>query len=334
MTLSSLRRRLASSCGRSTRKRPRVRRDGVTLVELLITLVVLGIVGGTLITAIIRQQRVNARTVAMVDVRSQGRLTVGTLLSELRGVSPVSGDIIDMTSTSLRFRGTIGASVICWIDAGRTRFRVPPMVPLGVGAPEGGQVLTGFLDVNSLPAIGDDAWVFDVSQPPGANSWARLGLADATVTASGAAGCPFGVAGALLTALDAANPSFEMRVGGALPPGVVVGAPVRFTREVRYRFFEAADGFWYLGYELCAPACGAIQPVTGPFAPATGVPATTGFRFAYHDVNGNITANPLEVSRIEIVTRARSRDAVSSGAGARSVFVHTDSVSVALRNRT
>ena len=336
MTPTAMRRRSALSRGRSTRTRPSVRRDGVTLIELMITLVVLGVVGGTLINAIIRQQRMNARTVALVDVRGQGRLTVGTLLSELRGVSPVSGDITEMTPTALRFRGTIGASVICWIDGGRARFRLPPIAPLGVGAPLGGQVLTGFLDVNALPTIGDDAWVYDVSQPAGAASWAQRAIAGATVTGTRAAGCPFApAAGALLTDADANNPSFEIQVGGGgLPPGVLVGAPVRFTREVRYRFYQAADRFWYLGYELCAPACGAIQPVTGPFQPATGDPATTGFRFVYRDVAGIVTANPLQVARIEIVSRARSREAVSNGSGARSVFVHTDSVSVALRNRT
>ena len=51
-------------------------------------------------------------------------------------------------------------------------------------------------------------------------------------------------------------------------PKSMIGAPVRFTRPVRYSLYRAADGDWYLGEREWNPTTvrfNTIQPVSGPF---------------------------------------------------------------------
>jgi hypothetical protein len=73
--------------------------------------------------------------------------------------------------------------------------------------------------------------------------------------------------------------------------------------------------------------------VAGPDRPGSADPATTGFRFAYYDATGAVTANAANISRIDIVARTASREQVSAGGSQRASVVQTDSLSVALRNR-
>lgn len=309
-------------------------RRGMTLIELLITLVVLGFVGSALTTAVVRQQRINTRTAAIVDTRSQSQTTIGTLVSELRGISSVGQDIdpADMTSTSITFRAPIGTSVVCAIDGGGVLLRIPPTAQLASG-----NVLTSFVSPTSLPTANDTAWIYDAGAAV-SNPWLARRIVSIDSLAPGL-GCPTG-AGRYLTAADAALRSYLVALDGSVttaPAAVTTGAAVRFTRKVRYSFYQniAGDENWYLGYQTCTGAgCNAVQPVSGPLLPGTANPATTGFRFRYFDVNGLATNVPTQVSRIDIVARSVSRDRVSAGGSStRTNFIQVDSVSVALRNR-
>ena len=308
-------------------------RAGTTLVELLIALAVLGLVSSALTTAIVRQQRVNARTVTAIDTRNQGRITLSTLAAELRGVSASGNDISavagEMSATTLRVRIQLGNSVICWIDpADRRHFRLPPSGALTNGT------LTGFIDVDELPRAGDPLFVYDPSQPT-ATPWFQTSLDQSVLTGEGS--CPSG-AGTFVTAAEAPG-SYDVRSAAALPAGVLVGSPVRIAREVRYTFGQedappAGDGLWYLYYQACTAAgCTTRAPVSGPFRPGTTDKTTTGFRFRYYDSAGLETAVPTAVARIDVVSRVTSRENVSLGNTKRAPIVQADSVSIALRNR-
>jgi prepilin-type N-terminal cleavage/methylation domain-containing protein len=310
------------------------RRAGVTLVEMLIALTVLGLVGAAVTTTLVKQQRMATRTSTIIDTRNQGRITLATLAAELRGLSSIGGDIdpADMTTTSLRMRAQTGTSVICWIDAGdRRRFRMPPQQTI----PTTNALLTSFVDPFAPPTLNDTAWVFDF-EAPSANPWRAHRLTTMVDTLPTGVRCPTGAGTYLPGVQDLNTVSLETRVDPALPVGVGVGAAVRFTRKVRYAFYQnGADGLWYLGYQNCnaGAVCGGIQPVSGPFLPASADPNVTGFRFDYFDANGLPTNVAANVARIDIIARPVSRNRISAGSATRTTFSQTDRVSVALRNR-
>lgn len=305
-------------------------RRGLTLVELLITLVVLGVVGGALTTAIVRQQRINTRTAALIDTRNQGRIAVGALAQELRGLSSIGGDIVAMSATSLEVRAPIGTGVVCAIDGVRTTITIPTERRLS-----GGHVLTSFVDPSDLPRAGDWVWLFDATNST-ATPWDSVQVSNAGTTKGGAAACPSGAGNLLPTAADGAFADYNVGLQAALPAGgVAVGSPVRFTRQVRYRFALDADGQYYVYFAECpAGACGADQPLSGPFRAASADTSATGFRFRYYDVNGAETATRANVARIDIIARPISRDRVSSGDGTRAYLTQYEYVSVAVRNRS
>jgi hypothetical protein len=239
----------------------------------------------------------------------------------------------EMTATALKVRVPVGASVICQIEGDRVHFSIPP-----IGTLTGDKVLTGFLDPddNQLPNENDRLYAYDPAAPMAA-PWFE-GTLSGRIEPKGSGACPSG-AGFLVTAAEADNDYRVTLTGAALPANVIVGSPVRFGRIVRYSFAQdvAGDGQWYLWYQRCtlAGVCGDAAPVTGPFMPATGDKATTGFRFRYYDSAGAETVNRLAVARIDIFARPTTREKVGVGGSNRTTLTPKtiDSVTVALRNR-
>jgi len=115
-----------------------------------------------------------------------------------------------------------------------------------------------------------------------------------------------------------------------------VGAAIRFFRHVRYRIYRETDNQWYLGFFNCVygrvPVCNTTQPIAGPFQPYANN-ATSGVQFAYYDVNGAVTANPLQVARISLVVRGQSTGLVNLSGGGGTVFHDSLRIEVGLRNR-
>ena len=324
---------------RSMRRRGRA---GMSLIELMIALTLFAIVGGAVVQVMIKQQRISQRAAATIDTRDQSRITLATLAAELKALSSVGGDVdpIDFTATSIRIRTLIGTSVVCRTAAGGAVLTLPPSARVrpvnanGVVQPE--VVLSSFVDPSAPAAIGDTVWVFDPTAAA-ASPWVAKGIvAPGVVMESGGLGCPTNGPGNYMSTSNAALQSFIVTLEGTVP-NAVVGSPVRITRTVRYSFAQnpAGTGPWYLNYQDCTGGggCGAAQPVSGPFRPGTGSPATTGFRFAYYDSTGAVTATAANISRIDIVARTESRERVSSGSSDRQSIIQTDSLSVALRNR-
>ena len=88
-------------------------RRAFTLVELLITMVLLGLVGAVVVTVVVRQQRFYRATSALMDARAQIRQMASVLPMELRGISSAGGDIVAMTDSAIEFRSSFGSSVVC-----------------------------------------------------------------------------------------------------------------------------------------------------------------------------------------------------------------------------
>jgi hypothetical protein len=228
---------------------------------------------------------------------------------DLRGLSPLGGDITsgEARDSSLQLRQTIANALVC--SASASTWMVAPY--LGAG---GRSVVSGVQD-------GDTAWL--LSDDDAGEHWRSVRLRAAHRT-SGACSIVTDAEGAKvfdvthLWALDLRDSAIAN-----------AGAMLRVTRPMRFSFYRASDGHWYLGlrtWNSLSLEFNGIQPVSGPFGPPSGGGGT---RFIYFDTNGarvaSGTADTRGIARIEAVLHAEPGDATSA----------RDSLTVvtALRNR-
>ena len=100
------------------------RSQGFTLPELL----VVTLIGSVVLTAVYQtltvQERSNRQQIAVVSTQQNTRTAVGLIASDLREVSARDGDVLDASSTNIRYRALRKAAVVCtkdyasnsWID--------------------------------------------------------------------------------------------------------------------------------------------------------------------------------------------------------------------------
>src|SRR5438132_8044509 len=89
------------------------RRAGFTLVELIITMVLVSFVAGAIVKLLLRQQRFYNSTTDMIQTRQQIPQAAAMLPSELRSISSVGNDIYTMYDSSLSFSGVFATSIVC-----------------------------------------------------------------------------------------------------------------------------------------------------------------------------------------------------------------------------
>ncbi|GAC1477048.1 MAG: hypothetical protein NVS1B4_19020 [Gemmatimonadaceae bacterium] len=301
-------------------------RRGVTLVEMLVAMVILGIVAGTVMMTVVRQQQFYASMGNLISVRDNVRDAANFVSSELRALSPGAGDIYAMTDSSIDYRAARGAAVVCAIDpTGRASVTVPP------ARLASGSALSSWA---TAPQKGDSLLVFaDTSTGSGAGVWQAYAV---TQDASFGASCPTST-GFTASAAEAAS-GVMLYVTPALPNTVGVGAPIRIFRRAHYSLYSSPAGSWYLGFYDCLSLssrptpCNAIAPVAGPFLPyvATG---GSGVQFTYFDKSGAATATPTAVARIRLAVRGQARTTGSAFGSSASGF-KPDSIGllIAVRN--
>jgi len=296
-------------------------REAFTAVELMIALVMGGIVAAGIATMLRRQQRFYTTAASLVEQRISLRDATGILPGELRALSPASGDVLAFSDSSLEIRATIGTAVAC------------DTVPGGDGlvlAPSALRVAR-FTSFTTSPQAGDLAFVYDPGPSDRASddTWISRDVADVMPAPSMCVGSPF------VAATDApAQPvvirfTSDSRVSTALRPG----AFVRVLRRVRYRFYRASTGEWYLGYsEWAGTGFSVVQPVSGPFASYSRRGAG-GLALRYFDSTGTELLDPTDASRIarvSVVARARLRAALS---GSPAAVTDSQTIGVRMRNR-
>jgi type II secretory pathway pseudopilin PulG len=291
-------------------------RKGFSLVELLVILALSSIVMGGLTSVLVRQQRFYRGTADLIETRSQIRQAAGIIPSDLRSVSTIGGDILEISDTSMIFWASIGQAVACQAIPGSSTLHIPPLVL------SNNNTLASF---TMTPEAGDTVFIYHdgLTEAAGDDKWVAYGITGAS--SSSVVQCLTLVGGP-----DASIPRYSFTLEKPLEPNLKVGTPVRFVRRTRYSQFKAADGAWYLGY--CSPDCvgGTPQPIAGPFLPAAG--AASGVSFTYQDVNGAVTAVPEDIAQVSIVVRGQTQGTVDMGY--KNSYVG-DSLrfSVAIRNR-
>ena len=326
MLNSSNRRRVPSQTSQ-----PSQTRAGLTLIELMISLVMLGLLGGLIIGFLLKQQRFYAGTNEILLTRTSVRQAAVMMPSDLRAISSAGGDIYAMTDTSIEFRSTFGSSYLCRNDRTTSQIAIPP-VTLAKGS-----ALTVWTQV---PTNNDSLALYVDSTNSSAkdDSWSYHRITTTTIAFSNATpGCTS--ASGLMKTTDAttSNPSYNFTLSPQQSATVSAGAAVRFFKKVHYSLYKASDGYWYLGYYDCrtsrTPVCNAIQPIAGPLRQyVAGQPQNAGLRFTYYDTLGNVTANKLAVSRISILLQGEGTKTIQLVGSAPTTFRDSLRIEVGLRN--
>jgi hypothetical protein len=301
-------------------------RPGVTIAELAVVLVLVGIVGSTIGLSLIRQQRFYRGATELLRAREGVRDAMELLSTDIRGMA-VSDTVRLFADSAIEFFASIGGSVVCQGSGGTT-----------VGLPSSarrGNTLTSFL---TQPDTGDLA-AFLRDSTEGGGEWERHRIAGFTARAL-ATTCPPSSAYTQQSGIDAGATGYALDLAIPLSPHVRPGAPVRFIRRGRYSLYRASDASWYLGYRRCnavgASACGAIQPLSGPYRDYSSNPSRTGLLFEYFDGSGTRLfqdGSLLTLARVDITARAESRQQIQVE-GRVNRPSDSATVSIAIRNRS
>jgi prepilin-type N-terminal cleavage/methylation domain-containing protein len=275
------------------------RRWGFTLTELAVVLAILGVIGSAIGLTLIRQQRFYRGATELLYAREGVRDAMEILSTDVRGMS--TADTVRLLADSaVQLFANIGTSVVCQVTGAE--------IGLPSAVSPRGNTLTAFL---AQPDTGDLALFFRDSTEAG-SQWERHRIAGFS-TRSLPATCPAS-SGFAQAPDDTRATGFLIVLSTPLSSHVGRGAPVRFIRHGRYSLYRAADGDWYLGYRRCnavgSLACGAIQPLSGPYRAYSANAEATGLRFEYFDDLGarlGGASSSLALARVDISARAESR---------------------------
>jgi prepilin-type N-terminal cleavage/methylation domain-containing protein len=335
-------------------------RRGFTLAEMVVALLLFSLIGGGILTIVMRQQRFYRSTAEIIQLQGQLRQGASVLPLDLRSISTsdttangiVAGkavnrnaDVYGRSDWYMEFRRIFGSSVMCrrrtvaqgWNDtirlAPKTLLSGAALTTWGIAPVAGDSLL--ILDEEKGVGSGDDVW--------------RAYEIKAIAEVKGIHGCPWKVTGPPLDSTptllwqDTVQFSYKITLDRALTPNVMVGAPVRIFRRVRYEAYQAPDELWYLGYSDCLRTyatwnkCSEVTPLSGPYMPYTGIATSSGLVFTYYDSLGNKLATTAEsrlISRIDVVMRSQSANMVTrTGAGAGEQYRDSLVLSIGVRNR-
>jgi prepilin-type N-terminal cleavage/methylation domain-containing protein len=280
-------------------------RRGFTLIELLISLVLLGMVTGSIFMLLNTTQRVSRAQSERTSLQSNVRTGAIVVPAELRQINTVVGgtvaqnDILGnaLSSTSINYRAMRGFGTICQAPTS-TEIRVLGSSWSAYRDPQAVRDSVYVFIENNSDRSTDDVW-----QP------ARI-----SAVASGNV-CPGGVAGYTLTI----NPAVAALASSS------IGAPVR-TYEVMTLSLYVSGGESWLGAQSNS-AGEAMQPMLGPLQ------AGNGLAFEYFNAAGATTTDPKQVKSVRVTLRGVSDQKVVNGAGSRLVDATDSLVSqVVLRN--
>lgn len=281
---------------------------GFTLVELLIALALMGLVSTAIYTLLINNQRLYRQQTESIAVNDNLRSAVAILTSELRELDvsdPQGSDIIDMTPTSITYRGMRGLRWVC----------VGPVVGTMLA------VDTTRLGLRAIDASYDSLLIYADSNPmlTRDDHWYHADVTSSPAAATDCAG-------------SSRRINFAINLGGrtnlVAQDGVIAGAPVRVFEIAKLTSYADVSGATWLGMQRYNKNSGwtALQPVVGPLQPG-------GLAFVYYDANGNLTGDRTQVARVQITVIGRTADKVlrltSGGVG---YLIDTLVTQVALRN--
>lgn len=267
-------------------------RRGMTLVELLVAMLLLGVVSTAVHRLLVSNQRLYRQQTQRAELNQNLRAAVALLAAELRELAAtdtIAGDIVAMSSSSLVYRAMRSLYVLCQAPAPATATSGTVVLAADrrglrpIHTDDDGVLLFAEAD----PASGtDDYWIH------------------ARPTGPVAAG----------TACPGARPSLTVALTDVTPPGglaqVAAGAPLRSYQLTKLRAYRDSRGDWWLGAESYSYSTGwaVVQPVLGPLEP-------NGLEFAYFDSGDAATTAPGDVARIRVTVIGRTRQPLWTASG-------------------
>lgn len=295
-------------------------RRGVSLVELLISMVMLAIIG-TAITKVMSMM-MNTSTSQITIANSMGEARNGaiSLPQELREVGydtnvttlAVTTDLIAIKAHRLSFKAMRGMAITCGTPT-LTEFKIRKPIT-GQRLPRGTDEFLLYLE-NDPNAGFDDQWlpmlvtVIDSNSTCGSDPAMTLSLSAAPL-------------------VKASSPTTAMALSQHR-----VGGPVRWYERVEYGpFIDGTSGRAYIGVRSISLGETAMSPVIGP------LPDTTHFALSYFNAAGATlnpaSANPLEVRSIgvSITTETETSNNLAGSSRGRTKPQYPMYTRVALRN--
>jgi prepilin-type N-terminal cleavage/methylation domain-containing protein len=252
-------------------------RRGFTLVEVMLSLVMLLMVSGTVYQLLFTTQRLSRSQAERLALQASVRGAVLVLANELRELS--SADLLGLGPSTVSYRAMRGFGYTCQaLTAGVIRIK-----------------RTDFSG-NREPQAGRDSALVYAPDPAGSadSGWTSLGIT--SVSSSGS--CP-----------GAAAPALSLTVAGSIPVGgLPAGTPVRIHEAMQLASYRSEGRSW-LGMRSLSSA-EAIQPLFGPLAESEGV------RLDFTDRSGAPTLLPAVVKSITVTVRGVSWAAAGSGSEA------------------
>jgi len=278
----------------------RINRRGLTLVELLVTMILLSIVGSALTRVLVKQQQAYRDASRTAEARRELQMAATMMPAEIRSISTAGGDIIDMSESQITMRGYVGTGVLCDRTSAGDRFWLPPE-NLSHGT------LTSFA---SPPMIGDTIFLFNDGNDRGAvdDVWEKRVVSNIGPATMHCLGAPY-----TDPALDpvSSKPRLRIHVTVALPDSVKPGSVVRFTRPMRYLLYQVGSGAWYLGVkQYYGGTWNEPDPLAGPFRPfVSGDGNPSGLQFRFYDTLGTRITDMTQtksVARIDLYLRTNA----------------------------
>jgi prepilin-type N-terminal cleavage/methylation domain-containing protein len=279
----------------------KARREGFTLVELLVVVVIGTVVLGAVYRTVAVQEAANRQQLATATTAQNMRVALAVLTNDLREVSATGGDVLEATSTSIRFRSMRKAGIICTKDYGGSAAWAV-VVAYGDTFAIADSIML-FRDGPNRTSSEDDSW-----------APARVSSTQTTTSCLGH--------------------SVGNRRRINFPNGTVAAADsgglVRSFAHVGYRLVSTSTGGTLFRIEKSATSTGGAWPLSVPATDSVAVVESLagggGLALRYYDADGT-QLNPATaalraaIMRIEVKVSA---SAIGGASGARRVF--TDSL--------
>jgi prepilin-type N-terminal cleavage/methylation domain-containing protein len=249
-------------------------RRGLTLIEVLVTLVILAIIGGGLTRLLMSQAQFYEHQGAGRSARSVSRAAVNVLLSEMRMVE-APGGVVAASPTAVTLRVPYAIGLVCGPAAGATTATLLPVDSAMFAEPG----FAGF------------AW----RNAAGAYSYVEAGAAMGN-------GIPAACAAAGITPVPGGR---LVSLAPALPAAAPAGAAVLFFRRITYEFAASSALPGRTALWRRVEATGAAEELVAPFDDSAR------FRFYAFDAQAAQDAVPAlaDVRGLELVLVGESEHA-------------------------
>jgi len=293
-------------------------RRGMSLVELLISLIVLAIVGAVTVKVMTIILSTSGAQIKISNSIGEARNGALALPQELREVgydtntamTSASTDLISISARRITFRAMRGLGITCGTPS-LTEFRVRTPI-IGQRLPSGTDEFLLFVESDPNASF-DDQWLpmlvtaIDSNSTCGSDPAIRFSLSAAPLVS---------------TSPTTAMAISQHRVGG----------PIRWFERVEYGpFVDATTNQTFVGIRSLNRSEATLSPIIGP------IPDSTHFTLTYYNAAGTLlnpsSANPLTVRSIGVAITTVTESRVSlAGSTTRATSQFPMSTRVALRN--